>query len=114
MSEERMRASDFPQEVLALFDKYVHGIIDRRAFFDGAAKFAVGGMTAAAMFESLRPHYAWAQQVPPDDERIEIWRRGPARFAARMYRAVCPSPAATSAGVGPRRSMPMTRVRTVL
>lgn len=71
MSEERMRASDFPQEVLALFDKYVHGIIDRRAFFDGAAKFAVGGMTAAAMFESLRPHYAWAQQVPPDDERID-------------------------------------------
>ena len=71
MSEERMRASDFPQEVLALFDKSVHGIIDRRAFFDGAAKFAVGGMTAAAMFESLRPHYAWAQQVPPDDERID-------------------------------------------
>ncbi len=71
MSEGRMRASDFPQEVLALFDKYVHGIIDRRAFFDGAAKFAVGGMTAAAMFESLRPHYAWAQQVPPDDERID-------------------------------------------
>ena len=71
MSDERMKASDFPQEVLSLFDKYVHGIIDRRAFLDGAAKFAVGGMSAAVMLESLRPRYAWAQQVPPDDERIQ-------------------------------------------
>ena len=61
MSDERMKASDFPQEVLTLFDKYVHGMIDRRAFLDGAAKFAVGGMTAAAILDSLRPHYAWAQ-----------------------------------------------------
>ncbi len=71
MSDERMKARDFPQEVLTLFDEYVHGMIDRRAFLDGAAKFAVGGMTAAAIFDSLRPHYAWAQQVPPDDPRIQ-------------------------------------------
>jgi carboxymethylenebutenolidase len=70
MSDERMKASDFPKEVLSLFDKYVHGMIDRRGFLDGAAKFAVGGLTAAGMLESLRPRYAWAQQVPPDDERI--------------------------------------------
>ena len=70
MSDERMRASDFPKEVLSLFDKYVHGMIDRRAFLDGAAKFAVGGMTAAGMLEALRPRYAWAQQVPPGDARI--------------------------------------------
>ena len=66
----RLKASDFPQEVLKLFDQYVHGLIDRRAFMEGASRFAVGGMTAAAMFEALRPHYEWAQQVPPDDARI--------------------------------------------
>ena len=44
--DERLKASDFPQEVLNLFDGYVHGRIDRRGFLDGAAKFAVGGMTA--------------------------------------------------------------------
>jgi len=71
MTDERRKATDFPQEVLSLFDKYVHGIIDRRAFFDGAAKFAVGGMTAATMLEALRPRYAWARQVQPDDARIQ-------------------------------------------
>jgi carboxymethylenebutenolidase len=68
---ERMKASDFPQEVLNLFDQYVHGGISRRAFIDKAQKFAVGGMTAAAMLEALRPNYAWAVQVPPDDKRIK-------------------------------------------
>jgi len=68
---ERKKASDFPQEVLNLFDLYVHGDIDRRAFFDGAQKFAVGGMTAAGIFEALRPNYAWAQQVAKDDKRIK-------------------------------------------
>jgi carboxymethylenebutenolidase len=69
---ERMKATDFPQELLNLFDRYVHGDIDRRAFLDGAGKFAVGGLTAAGIFESLRPHYAWAQQVPKDDRRIQV------------------------------------------
>lgn len=68
---ERKKASDFPQEVLDLFDRYVHGDIDRRGFMDGAKKFAVGGVTATAIFESLRPNYAWAQQVPKDDKRIK-------------------------------------------
>src|SRR4051794_31856899 len=68
---ERLKASDFPQELLDLFDKYVHGDIDRRAFLDGAGKFAAGGVTAAALWESLRPNYAWAQQVPKDDSRIK-------------------------------------------
>ena len=68
---ERKNASDFPQELLNLFDRYVHGDIDRRAFLDGAKNFAVGGLTATAIFESLRPNYAWAQQVPKDDSRIK-------------------------------------------
>jgi carboxymethylenebutenolidase len=68
---DRKKASDFPQELLDLLDRYVHGHIDRRGFLDGAQKFAVGGLTALAIFESLRPNYAWAQQVPKDDKRIK-------------------------------------------
>jgi carboxymethylenebutenolidase len=67
---ERKQASDFPQELLDMFDQYVHGDINRRQFLDGAARFAVGGLTASALFESLRPHFAWAQQVAKDDRRI--------------------------------------------
>ena len=69
---ERKHATDFPPEVLKLFDGYVHGWVSRREFLDGAGKFAVGGFTAAAMLESLRPNYAFAQQVPKDDARIKV------------------------------------------
>jgi carboxymethylenebutenolidase len=57
---------------LDLFDEYQHGDITRRTFLDRAAKFAVGGLTVASIFESLRPNYAWAQQVAPDDKRIKV------------------------------------------
>jgi carboxymethylenebutenolidase len=68
---ERKKASDFPQELLNLLDGYVHGGLSRRQFLDRAQKFAVGGVTAMALFEMLRPNYAWAIQVPPDDKRIK-------------------------------------------
>ncbi|HYW44035.1 MAG TPA: dienelactone hydrolase family protein [Bryobacteraceae bacterium] len=68
---ERKKAADYPQELLNLFDRYVHGDIDRRGFLDGAQRFATGSLTAAAILESLRPNYAWAQQVPKDDGRIK-------------------------------------------
>lgn len=68
---ERKSASEYPQELLNLFDKFVHGDIDRRAFFDGAQKFAVGGVTTAALIESLTPNFAWAEQVAKDDPRIK-------------------------------------------
>src|SRR5262252_5839691 len=67
---ERKNASDFPQELLNLFDGYVHGGISRRQFLDGAQKFAIGGVPAAALLQMLKPNYAWAIQVPPDDKRI--------------------------------------------
>ena len=38
----RLKASDFPREVLTLFDRYVHGMIDRRAFLDGAREMRAG------------------------------------------------------------------------
>ena len=68
---ERKKASDFPPEVLKLFDGYIHGMVSRRDFLNRAAKFAAGGFTAAAMLESLTPNYALAQQVAKDDPRIK-------------------------------------------
>jgi carboxymethylenebutenolidase len=67
----RKKASDFPQELLDLFDGYVHGRISRRQFLVTAQKFAVGGVTAAALFQMLKPNYAWAIQIQPDDKRIK-------------------------------------------
>jgi len=67
---DRKTAADFDPELLQLFDQYVHGGIDRRGFLDRAAKFAVGGVTAAALLDALNPRFAEAQQVPKDDKRI--------------------------------------------
>jgi len=71
-SMERKTAADYPQELLDLFHEYQHGDIDRRAFLEGAAKFAIGGLTVAAIFGEMTPNFAWAQQVPPDDKRIKV------------------------------------------
>ena len=65
-------ASDFDPEVMKLFDQYVHGIIDRRAFLNNATKYAVGGMTAATLLDALNPKFADAQQVKKDDPRITV------------------------------------------
>ena len=62
--------ADFHPEVLRHFDGYVHGRIDRRGFLEGAGKFAVGGVTAAALLEALSPDFANAEQVPKTDPRI--------------------------------------------
>jgi carboxymethylenebutenolidase len=67
---ERMKSTDFSKDLLDLFDKYVHGGIDRRTFLDRASKYAVGGLTATAILDMLKPNYAWAQQVPKNDARI--------------------------------------------
>jgi len=68
---ERKRASDYPQEVLDLFHEYQHGDMSRRDFIDRLGKYATGGVTAMAIYESLKPNYAWAQQVPKEDARIK-------------------------------------------
>ena len=69
---ERKKASDFPPQVMELFDGYVHGTVSRRDFLDRAAAYTAGGMGAAAMLASLSPNFAWAQQVPKDDKRIKV------------------------------------------
>jgi carboxymethylenebutenolidase len=100
---ERKQASEYPQELLDLFHEYQHGEITRRDFFDSAAKFAVGGLTVTAIWESLRPNYAWAQQVPKDDPRISTgYETVPSPdgngsingYFARPARAAGPLPAA--------------------
>lgn len=67
---EMKTAKDFDQGVLDLFDKYVHGDIDRRGFLEGATKYSVGGMSAVMMLDALTPRFAEAQQVAGDDKRI--------------------------------------------
>ena len=67
----RLTAADFDQELLILFDAYVHGDLDRRGFLDRAGKFAVGGMTAAGLLAALSPNFAAAQMVPKEDARLK-------------------------------------------
>ena len=68
---DRKKASDFDQEILNIFDEYVHGAIDRRGFLDRAARFAAAGMTAAMLLDALNPRFAEAQQVAKDDKRLK-------------------------------------------
>ncbi|MBM4187008.1 MAG: dienelactone hydrolase family protein [Gemmatimonadetes bacterium] len=67
---ERKTAHDYDQELLLLFDAYVHGALDRRGFLDRAGKFAVGGVTAAMLLDELSPKFAEAQVIRPNDARI--------------------------------------------
>lgn len=69
---ERKTAHDFDQELLILFDAYVHGALDRRGFLDKAAKYAVGGVTAAMLLDQLSPKFLEAQVVKPEDPRIKV------------------------------------------
>jgi carboxymethylenebutenolidase len=66
----RKQASEYDPGLFELYDRYVHGGISRREFIDGAAKFAAGGLTGAALLREMSPDYGLAQQVPPDDARI--------------------------------------------
>jgi carboxymethylenebutenolidase len=66
-----LKASDFDPGLLRLFDAYVHGRLDRRAFLEGAAQFAVGGATAEGLLEALSPKFEAGQKVAPSDPRIK-------------------------------------------
>lgn len=69
---ERKTADEYPQELLDLFHEYQHGDMDRRSFMNHLTRFAVGGLTAAAILDSLTPNYAWAQTVPKDDKDLKV------------------------------------------
>jgi carboxymethylenebutenolidase len=66
----RMTAKDFDQDLLDLYDFYAHGKITKREFLDRAGKWAVGGLTAAALLNMLSPNYALAEQVSFNDPDI--------------------------------------------
>src|SRR4249919_969295 len=72
MTMERKTAHDFDQELLILFDAYVHGALDRRGFLDKAAKYAVGGVSAAMLLDQLSPKFVEAQVIAPTDNRIKV------------------------------------------
>src|SRR6187200_3096816 len=69
--EQKLTAKDLNPELWKIFDEYVHGFIDRRGFMDRAAKYAVGGLTAAGILDLMNPKFAEAQLVPTDDKRIK-------------------------------------------
>ena len=58
-----------PREAVQLYDEFIHGHINRRAFLDGVTKYAVGGLAATTIVELLMPNYAAGQQVPPTEVR---------------------------------------------
>src|SRR5579871_3115637 len=60
-----------PAGAVELYTRYIHGELSRRAFLDGVKRYAVGGLTAAAIVDALMPNYALGQQVRKDDERIK-------------------------------------------
>jgi carboxymethylenebutenolidase len=68
MEQEKIK---IPQEAVELYSRYIHGEIDRREFFEKVSRFAVTGLTAAAIVDRLMPNYALGQQIRKDDERIK-------------------------------------------
>lgn len=84
-----------PQEVLDLYDKYAHGLMSRRAFMERLSKLAVGGVTLAALKESVLPNYALADQVDPNDPLIqpsEVLYRSPKGAGEMLGYLVIPTP----------------------
>ncbi len=71
MSAPQKTAHDFAPEVLRLFDQYVHGLLNRRGFLQGAAKYTSGIVGAELVLAELSPNFAQAQQVKGDDSRIQ-------------------------------------------
>ena len=67
---QRKRAGDFDQRVLELYDGYAHGKLTKRAFIEQAAKYTAGTAGALAVLGQLKPDYALANQVAPDDPAI--------------------------------------------
>ena len=82
----RLTAKDFPQELLEYYDYYAHGKISKREFLQLAGKYAVGGMTALALFNLLKPNYALAGQVFMRNIFAILLPRGTERCAGIWWR----------------------------
>jgi len=71
MSKPKLTIKDYDPAVLEAFHEYIHGGLSRRGFLDRVTMFAVGGVTAASILQSLLPKYAEAQEVREMDPRID-------------------------------------------
>ncbi len=95
---ERKTSSQFDQELLNLYDDYAHSRITRRGFLDRASKFAVGGLTAAALLDALSPNYAFAEQIAQDDARLQTeYAEYPSPKGAGKMRGYLARPAGAAA-----------------
>ncbi|KQW00083.1 dienelactone hydrolase family protein [Rhizobacter sp. Root1221] len=102
----RLTSQDFDQELLILFDAYVHGDLDRRGFLEKARRFAKAGVTAAGLLAALSPDFAVGQQIRPDDTRVKAeWVTVPTGSGAGGIRGYLVRPA--SAGT---KRLPMVLV----
>ncbi len=100
--QRRLTAKDFSPELLELYDFYAHGMITKREFLDRAGKFALGGLTAAAVLGLMKPNYALAEQVSFNDPDIKAeWITYPSPNGHGEIRGylVRPTAAATAPGV---------------
>ncbi|MEO7547741.1 MAG: dienelactone hydrolase family protein, partial [Ramlibacter sp.] len=94
----RLTAQDFDQDLLVLFDAYVHGSLDRRGFLDKAQRFARAGVTAAGLLAALSPDFAAGQQVRKDDARLKLeWLDVPSPAGNGQVRGYLVRPAAAGA-----------------
>lgn len=60
------------QEVIDLYDYFIHSDMDRRVFLDRLAKMMGGAAAASAALALLQSNYALAQIVPENDARLDI------------------------------------------
>jgi carboxymethylenebutenolidase len=98
-SPRPLEANQFPRPVLGLFDRYVHGQIDRRAFLEQAAVYATATMSAGAMLAALRPDFAHGQTIDAKDARIAISGIDiPSHQGSGTIRAYVAKPAGVAAG----------------
>ena len=69
---ERKKASDFPPEVMELFDGYVHGTVSRRDFLDRAAAYTKHTKGLLEQIKVCNSVYHMAFPIEKDDGTIEV------------------------------------------
>ena len=52
-NEMEPRKPKLPTEAVQLYNEFIHGHISRRDFFEGAKKFAVGGLAAGTIIDKI-------------------------------------------------------------
>ncbi len=62
------------QRVIDLYDRFTHGHISRRDFFDRLTVLAGSAAAATAAYETLKPDYARAAIVAENDDRLVLDR----------------------------------------